>query len=370
MPDQSLSLTQYVQRVLVTLVIVGLALLLWQWLDVLLLIFGAVLFAVILRAVADPISRYTKMKPGLALAVAGLLVFGIIGGTLWLFGSTIADQIGQLSHALPAAWENIKPRVAQLPFGSQIVATVEGFNTSGGGNGGAAGGAGPSPLSEGVIAQLRAGLVRLGGFARTAVGGVANIFVVLVAGAYFAAQPALYRDGVLMLLPKSARPEVLAAFEDAGRALRLWLLGTLFSMLVVGVLTGVGAAVLGLPAPIALGLIAGLAQFVPIVGPISSIVPGVLVALSLGVGTVVWTLVVYIAIQQFESNLLTPLVQRKTVSIPPALTLFAVIAMALIFGPLGVVFATPLTVVAFVMIRRLYVKDVLGEQIEPTAAHK
>lgn len=362
MADRDLTLPQYIQRVLVTLAILVVALLLWQWLDVLLLVFGALLVAVILRAVSDPISRYTRLNEGLSLLVAAVLVFGAIAGTLWLFGSTIADQVGQLGHALPAAWASLKPRVAALPYGAQILATIEGFNTSHVG----ANGAGPSPLSEGVIAQLRGGLVRLGGFAQSAVGAVANMFVVLVAGAYFAAQPRLYRDGVLMLLPQKARPEVKAALDDAGRALRLWLLGTLFSMLVVGILTGVGAAVIGLPAPIALGLIAGLAQFVPIVGPISSIVPGVLVGMSMGMQTVIWTLVVYIAIQQFESNLLTPLVQRKTVSIPPALTLFAVIAMALIFGPLGVIFATPLTVVAFVMIRRLYVKDVLGEAIDPT----
>ena len=80
-----------------------------------------------------------------------------------------------------------------------------------------------------------------------------------------------------------------------------------------------------------------------------------------------WTLAVYIAIQQFESNLLTPMVQRRTVSIPPALTLFAVLALAIVFGPMGVLFATPLTVVAFVMVRQLYVRDTLGEPTEPSA---
>jgi predicted PurR-regulated permease PerM len=353
-----LTLTEYVQRVLATLAIVALALLLWRWLDVLLLAFGAVIVAVILRALADPIGRYARINQRWSLLAAVLIFLGLIAGSLWLFGATIADQLYQLGQALPEAWARIKPQVATWPFGPQVIATISSFQS----------GVTPdqaSPLSEGIITQLRSALVQLGGFARSTIGVVADVVIVLIAGVYLASEPKVYRDGVLMLLPQRARAEAGEAFDEAGRALRLWLLGTLFSMLVVGVLTGIGATILGLPAPAALGLIAGIAQFVPIVGPISSIFPGALVALGFGTQTVIWTLVVYIGIQQFEANLLTPLVQRRTVKLPPALTLFAVIAMALLFGPLGVVFATPLTVVAFVMVRRLYIRDLIGETVDP-----
>jgi predicted PurR-regulated permease PerM len=358
-----LTLAEYLQRVLVTAAIVGLVLLLWKWLDVFLLIFGAVIVAVILRALSDPIARYARIGDRWALLIALLLFLGLIFGSLWLFGATIGDQLVQLSHALPDAWERIKPQIATLPFGPQVIATVSGFTA-----GAPAPGAEVSPLSEGVINQLRGALLSLGGFARSAIGAVADFIVVLIAGVYLAVEPRIYRDGALLLLPEKARPEVREAMNEAGRALKLWLLGTVFSMLVVGVLTGIGASVLGLPAPIALGLIAGLAQFVPIVGPISSIFPGASVAIGMGLQTFIWTLVVYIGIQQFEANLLTPMVQRRTVKLPPALTLFAVLAMALVFGPLGVVFATPLTVVIFVMVRRLYIRDVIGEEIDPAVS--
>jgi len=354
-----LSLTEYTHRVLVTLAVVGVALLLWRWLHVFLLVFGAILVAVILRALADPIGRYTRVNQRWSLFFSILIFVGGLGGSLWLFGATVADQLTQLGQALPNAWLQVKPQVAALPFGPQILATIDGFNPAAPPDGEA------SPLTEGVISQIQGVILKIGGIARSAVGAVAELLIVIIAGVYFAAEPAVYRDGALLLLPSKARPEVAQAMNEAGAALRMWLLGTLFSMIVVGVLTGLGAALLGLPAPVALGLIAGLAQFVPIVGPISSIVPGVLVALSMGATTIIWTLVVYIGIQQFESNLLTPLVQRRTVKIPPAVTLFAVIAMALIFGPLGVAFATPLTVVTFVMVRRLYVRDVIGEPIRP-----
>jgi predicted PurR-regulated permease PerM len=353
-----LTLTEYVQRVLATVAVVGLALLLWRWLDVLLLAFGAVIVAVILRALADPIGRYARLNERVSLLVAVLVFLGLLVGGLWLFGSTIADQLYQLGQALPSAWAKIKPQLAGLPFGPQLLATVSGFET----------GASPdqaTPLSEGVIAQIRGALVQLGGFARSTLGVVADILVVVIAGVYLAAEPEVYRNGVLMLLPEAARAEVRAAVAESGRALRLWLFSTLCSMVFVGVLTGIGAAILGLPAPAALGLIAGIAQFVPIVGPMSSILPGALVAIGFGPQTLVWTLIVYISIQQVESNIFTPLVQRRTVKLPPALTLFSLIAMALLFGPLGVVFATPLTVVAFVMVRRLYIRDVIGEDVDP-----
>ncbi len=357
--ETKLSLTEYTYRVLVTLAVIGLMLLFWRWLHVFLLVFGAILVAVILRALSEPIGRYTRLNQRWSLLLAILIFVGLLGGSLWLFGATVADQLTQLAQALPNAWAQVKPQVATLPFGPQIIATLEGFNPA------APPGGEVSPLTEGVITQIQGVIVKLGGFARSAVGAVAELLIVIIAGVYFAVEPAVYRDGVPLLLPEKARPEVRQAMDEAARALRMWLLGTLFSMVVVGVLTGIGASILGLPAPVALGLIAGLAQFVPIVGPISSIVPGLLVALGMGLTTIIWTLVVYIGIQQFEANLLTPLVQRRTVKIPPAVTLFAVIAMALIFGPLGVAFATPLTVVAFVMIRRLYVRDVIGEPIRP-----
>lgn len=357
--DSKLSLTEFTHRVLVALAVIGVALLFWRWIHVFLLIFGAVLVAVILRALADPIGRYARVNERWSLFFSILIFVGLLGGSLWLFGSTVADQLAQLGQALPSAWEKVQPQVATLPFGPQILATIEGYNPVG------PPGQDASPLTEGVISQLQGLVVKIGGIARSAVGAVAEIFIVIIAGAYLAVEPRVYRDGALMLLPERARPEVAQALNEAARALRLWLVGTVFSMLVVGVLTGLGAAALGLPAPVALGLIAGIAQFIPIVGPISSIVPGLLVALGMGTSTIIWTLVVYIGIQQFEANLLTPLVQRRTVKIPPAVTLFAVIATGLLFGPIGVALATPLAVTAFVMIRRLYVRDVIGEPIKP-----
>ena len=118
------------------------------------------------------------------------------------------------------------------------------------------------------------------------------------------------------------------------------------------------------PAALALALLAGLAQFVPLIGPIVAAIPALLIALAEGWQIALWTLLLYVAIQQVESNLITPLVQRQAVALPPAITLFAVVAFGVLFGPLGILFATPLAVVAFVAVKELWVRDTLGEPTE------
>ena len=132
-------------------------------------------------------------------------------------------------------------------------------------------------------------------------------------------------------------------------------------MVLVFVLTGLGLWAIGVPAALALALLAGLAEFVPIVGPIVAAVPALLIALSAGWQTALWTLLLYLAIQQVEGNVIQPLVQHRVVSLPPAITVFAVVAFGLLFGSLGVLFATPLAVVVFVAVWTLWVRETPGE---------
>jgi predicted PurR-regulated permease PerM len=141
-------------------------------------------------------------------------------------------------------------------------------------------------------------------------------------------------------------------------------------MLMVGVMTALGLWLIGLNSALALGFIAGLADFVPIVGPITAAIPGLLVASGQGFDMVLWTLAVYVIVQQIESNIIVPIVVGNAVKIPPALGLFAVIALGVLFGPLGVLFAYPLAVVADVAVRRLYIRETLGEKVEISGEEK
>lgn len=135
-------------------------------------------------------------------------------------------------------------------------------------------------------------------------------------------------------------------------------------MTIIGVFTGLGLWLVGVPSALMLGIIAGLAEFIPLLGPILSAIPGLLLALMAGLETALWALLVYVGIQQIESDLITPMVEKKAVSIPPVVTLFGVLAMGVIFGLVGVILAAPLTVITYVLVNQLYVRDALGQSTQ------
>ena len=130
-------------------------------------------------------------------------------------------------------------------------------------------------------------------------------------------------------------------------------------MVAVGFLTWLGLALIGVPSALTLALLAGLLEFVPYVGPIVSAVPAVLLAFAASPEMAFWTALLFFGVQQFEGYVLEPLVQQHAVDLPPALLLFALVAGGLVFGLIGVLFAEPLTVMLFVMVKRLYVREAL-----------
>ena len=329
----------FARRVLIVVVIGGLALLLWYLVDVLLLIFAAVLVAVLLRAIARPIDRRTGIGDNWALATAALLVTLVITLAVFLFGAEIRAQTVKLVETLPAAWDLFLRRTLSGDLRDQVMEQAEGA----------------VPAAGQVLANLLVG-------AWSVAGGLSGLVLIIVGGLYLAAQPGLYRQGFLLLFPDDGkRVSAKETLDSMGEALQLWLVGQLLTMAFILVVSLVGLWAIGLPASVALAVFAGLAQFVPIIGPIVASVPALLVALTESWQMVLWVLALYVVIQQVESNLVTPLVQRRTVHLPPALPLFAVVVFGLLFGLMGVLLATPLAVMAFVGIKKLWVRDTLGE---------
>ena len=176
-----------------------------------------------------------------------------------------------------------------------------------------------------------------------------------------AADPTLYKRGVVQLFPSSQHERVESALDTSGVALRLWLKGQLVAMALVGLLTGFALWLIGLPSPVGLGLIAGFGEFIPFLGPILGAVPALVIAASQNIQMLLWTAGAFVVIQQVESNLISPLIQHRTVELPPVLSLLAVLAFATVFDAIGLVLAVPLTVVLYVMIKKLYVRETLGE---------
>jgi predicted PurR-regulated permease PerM len=347
--DHRDELVLYVQKLLIAVAVAALAAVAYVWHHVFLLAFGAALVALVLRSLADPIRRRTPLSASASLGVAVLAVLLVAVALGWFVGAQVSRQLDQLGAALPAAWRLAQLQIGAYPAGQWLLLRLHDVT------GAAMGGLGPL-----------AG--RIGHATGVGLQAVGELVVVMVAGVYFAAQPRLYRDGLLKLASPAARERLTGAVDACAQALRKWLLGAGIAMLAMGVLTTLGAALLGLPAPVALGLLSGVAEFVPIVGAAVAAVPGLLLAATLGPHTVILTLVFYVAVHQFEGHVLIPLIQRRVVAVPPALTLFSVVGFGVLFGVSGVIFATPLAVVVLVLIRRLYLREDETPVAEPSEA--
>ncbi|HJV43074.1 AI-2E family transporter [Caulobacter sp.] len=330
------------QTVVLAMASVALALLAIRLADVILMAFGAGLVAVLLNALAEPLHAQLRLRRPLALTLAVAATIACVASAIWIFGRQAEAQFAALDAVLPRALDELQSRLSTAPFGGAALAKLEDWRGFG-------------------------WLVSLGPkLAADAAGGLAGTIIVLFAGLYLAYHPGSYVGGALMLFPRPRRERARQVLDQIHRALRQWLVGQLCSMALVGVTTGIGLAMVGVPSAAALGLIAGIGQFVPVIGPMVATLPGLLVALEAGPQTLLWAGLVYLVSAQLEANLITPLVLRQLVQLPMAVTLFAVLAMGVLLGPLGVLFATPLAVVVYVFVRMVYVEGVLGETLGPS----
>ena len=326
----------FVRRVLIVLGLAALFFLVWQLRILFLMLFGAVVIATIFRAVADTICRFTRLPGGVATGLAILLVLGVVVGLVALFGAHVGQQVTTLRETLPAAWRALEQRVGDIGLSDQLDRLVASITTPGGSN--------------------------LSGFGRTLLSigsGIADLVVVVFAGIYLATQPNFYRIGAIKLVPPARRKVAAEAMLESERALRLWLKGQAIAMVVVGFTTGLGLWALGMPSAFVLGLIAGLLEFIPFAGPIIAAVPALLLALAVSPELALSVGLLYLAVQQLEGNLLTPLVQQYAVDLPGAVLLFSLIGFGTLFGTLGVILAAPLAVVTMVLVKRLYVIETL-----------
>ena len=324
----------FIRRVLIVIGLVGLALLAWHLRSLLLMLFGAVVVATVFRTLADRISSSTGIRENWAVALSILGILGLTGLLLAIFGSSILGQMQVLREALPAAWSSFEARIGDMGLGEQLRQLMESVRSQ----------SGPSALGR-LILSLGSGL--------------ADLLVVLVAGIFLAAQPRFYAGGAIKLVPSSKRKLVGEAMDESENALRLWLKGQLLAMLVVGLLVGLGLWALGMPSALALGLLAGLLEFVPFAGPLIAALPAVLLSLAVGPDMALWVVLLYFAVQQFEGYVLTPLVQQYAVDLPGVVLLFSLIGFGTLFGTLGLILAAPLTVVSYVLVKRLYVVEAL-----------
>jgi predicted PurR-regulated permease PerM len=320
----------------------ALAFLLWVVREGLLLVFGAVVIAVLLHVLAAFISRWTRLSHGPSLAIATAFVIAVVGVTFWRFGAQLSGQFAGLMHNVEGGAQSLRELLKQHGFSSLSSQVTE---------------RGTSFITSSISDALKVGLHV-----------IEAAIVLAITAIYLAAQPALYRRGLAKLFRPRQRARALDAIDLIGRTLKMWLLGQLILMVLVGVLSFVALWFIGLPNPVALALIAGIFEIVPYLGPFISAIPALLVALTMGLAPAIWTAAAYVAIHLFEGYITAPLVERHFVTIPPALILTGIVICDLLFGTMGVVLAAPITVVVYMGVKIIYVEDPLEEHTAETVS--
>lgn len=328
---------RFLQRVLIVAVVAALALFLWLIRDAVLLGFAGVLVAVLLRGAAHPLERRLGLGAPWALLLVGLGILGVLALVGGLVGAEVASQAGELAQRLPEAARAFEER-----FGVELPTAET-----------ATDGLGGSLLGNAARQIAQGGLI--------VANGLSALVVMVIGGVFLALNPGLYRKGALRLVPSKWQERIDDALLASGEALRAWLLAQSVSMVMIGLGVGLGSWWIGLPGPLALGLFAGLAGFIPLLGGVVGAIPALLLALTVGMDAVLWTALLILAVQQVESNMIMPLVEHRLVSIPPALLIFALVAAGTAFGLAGVLLGAPLTVVAFVLVAKLYVRGTLQQ---------
>lgn len=331
----------------------------WYSAGTLFMLFAGILFGVFLTAMADLLRRVMGGGPTLRLVIVCVLFTGLLSGVAVLGGATIAQQVTALSSTLRAQLGNAKDFLEKqgidtsfLNLGTTKVATTDATTPK---DTPVTPPRGPklpdaSAIASGTGAIVSQTIKILAGVFE----GVGNFFVVIFLGLLLAAQPKLYRDGILRFVPRQRLPEAAKLIDDIGETLRRWLLGQMATMTTLFLLTWIGLTLIGIPGALVLGFITGLLTFIPNVG---AILAGCLIVLaSLGSG---WTAIIsafglYLAVQFLEGNVLTPLIQRHAISIPPATLFAAQIFLGVLFGLWGLALALPLIAVIKVVLNHLW----------------
>jgi predicted PurR-regulated permease PerM len=324
----------------------ALALMLWFVRDIVLLSFAGFLLAVALQGMTKGLRWLTRLPYGVNLFIVVLLLLTLAVLATWLIVPALIAQLEELFAQLIAALETLENQFRDSNWGQQILEQFEEDN--------------------GDFSLPMPGLDMVGQITSTfalTFTAIANLLFVLFIALFVASNPARYREGVVRLVPIAQREKAREVIRTIVVTLRKWLLGTLISMCVVGLVSGLGLALLGVPLALLLGVISGLFEFIPLIGPIIGTIPAVLVAFVNSPLLALYVLIFYLVLQQLEGNVLTPLVQQHAVSLPPAITLIAILLFGLLFGPLGYLLATPIAAVIMALVKLLYVRDTLGDEV-------
>jgi predicted PurR-regulated permease PerM len=312
----------------------------WLFHDELLLVFLAVLLAVSLRGAANRMAQHTPLSPHWAMAIIMVLVALLILGFCMWVGPQLVQQGHDLIKALANEGNDLAVRYGQTKWGHSLLQKI---NTSG------------TQAAQSLAAPMMT-------VASSTVSFVAAFFVLVVTMLYLASSPHLYVNGLVTLVPQARRARAYEVLDKVAHVLRWWFLGQLIDMAAIGLLTVVGLALIGMPMALALGVLAGILTFVPYFGAILAAIPALAIALGQGLHMTFLTALVFAVCHVVEGYIVSPLVQDRMVRLPPALLILSMTFIGSLFGPMGIVLATPLAAAGLVLVSEFYVVDVLKDE--------
>lgn len=352
--------------------------LLWVGRSVFLLGFLGVLLGITLSAGVDRLERF-RVPRGVGAVLLVVLVLGAIVGVGFLAAPQISSQMRELRQQLPSVVGQVQEWVQQRLGGVAEVLQSAGSQAGdqaaqsdsaqagekGGGETPREGGqedAAPN-VGQGIAQQLSTAGRTFFSFFSSTLSVLGGLVVMLFVAIFVATEPSLYHAGLMHLFPHRARPKAGEVLSATATTLRRWLVMQLIAMLVIGVVTTIVLMLLDVRGAIALGLIAGLLEFIPYVGPILSAVPAVGMGLVDGTDKALYVVLAYTAIQQLEGLVLQPLLMKEGLELPPVLTILGQALFSIVFGFMGLLLAVPLMATVMIPVKMLYVRDVVGDEV-------
>jgi predicted PurR-regulated permease PerM len=345
--------------------------LLWVASPIVLTGFLGVPFGLALSVAVDKLEEL-RIPRGIGAAALVLAFYGaLVGVGMWV-APTLRAQTRDLRERVPEAIERIEQWVDARSDGV-LGAVVAGGDTTAGagapaeagatGDSAAAGGSSAVELRERIGEQL-SGMTRyVRPFLSSTASALAAVLLVTFLAIYIAAEPKTYHAGLMHLFPHRARERAGEVLTATGVVLRKWLVTQLIGMVIIGAVSVGVLMLLDVQGALALGVVAGLLEFVPFIGPIIAAIPAIAMAFLDSPEKALYVAGAYLVIQQLESNLLMPLLMKQGLRLPPVITIMAQGVMALLFGFVGILVAVPLAAAVIVPVKMLYVQDVVGDQV-------
>jgi len=301
--------------------------------NILLMVLAGSLIAVYFHGLGDTIQRKTHLSRKYAMIISVVASFLIFGLLLWFMGTKIEVQIGQLSNSLPHTVSTAKAKMGQTWAGQKVLDSFSNGN------------------SDKLMATVQT-------FFSTSFGVLGDVYIILFLGIFFTASPSMYKNGILILLPKRKKELGQHIMNRISISLKGWLKGMMLSIVLITILITVGLSIIGVPVAMVLGLITGILELIPNIGSLVAMIPGVLLALTISTNTAIIVALLYIVCQTIVANIVTPLIQKKIINLPPALTLISQLIMGTLSGALGIILAVPLLAILIILVDELYVKEI------------